>query len=111
MVLESVPATRQPRRAASEARTDVVVAAGLPHGVVGGFTIAPRYHAQAFQEPLTKAPAQSQSDIGFQHHLVLSSVLQFQSVNPIQVYDDRAVNTDKLRITQVPFEFRQRPAN
>src|SRR5262249_9128639 len=54
-------------------------------------------------------PAQAQSHLGLQYDLVLTTGLKLESVNPIEVHDDRAVNTNELFITQVFLELRQRP--
>jgi hypothetical protein len=58
--------------------------------------------AQAVLQSLAKASAQSQSNRGFQHHLVFAFAAEFQPANAIEVHDDRAVNADKLLVTQVP---------
>src|SRR5271154_2509084 len=71
-------------------------------------TLASRLHAQTILQTLAKAPAQLQSNIGSQYDLVLASFPEFQPANPLEVHDDRAVDTGELFLAQVFLQFRQR---
>src|ERR1700693_2573291 len=67
----------------------------------GAPLIASRHCAHAILQTLAKAPAQPQSNLGFQYDLVVAAGLQFQPMNPVEVHDDRTVYTHELVFVQV----------
>ena len=62
-------------------------------------------------QSLAKTSAQPQSNLRIQDDLVVTIVLYFQPTNPIEVHDDRAVNANKLGVTQFPLKLQQRPTH
>jgi hypothetical protein len=65
------------------------------------YPLARLHRVKPILKSLAKASAQPQVHFGFQDNLVVASILQFQPMNPIEPYNDRAVNTDKSFLAQV----------
>ena len=68
---------------------------------------ATRTGAAILQSPAI-TPAQAQANLGLQYDLVFAAALKLQTRNSLEVHDQRAMNAQKLLITQVALELQQR---